>query len=230
MHLSIIIPTLNERENIQKLIPHLFHNSGLSLVEIIVVDAEKSEDGTAEVAEQAGARVIRCADCSRAVQMNLGASHAAGDVLYFVHADALPPASYVSDIQAAMQEDNDFGFFSYQFDSKKPWLKINSYFTRFDGLFSGGGDQTLFIQKRAFQLLNGFNAKLKIMEDFDLTKRARKKNFSFKIIKNDVLVSARKYDRNPYLWVNFVNLIIFVMYWLGSPSSMIKTVYRRLLF
>jgi len=230
MHLSIIIPTLNERDNVQRLIPYLFHNSGLSLVEIIVVDAEKSKDGTADVAEQAGAKVVRCSECSRAVQMNLGAKNAEGDVLYFIHADVLPPKTYVTDIEAAIKGNNDFGFFSYQFDSKKPLLKINSYFTRFDGLFSGGGDQTLFIQKRVFQLLNGFNTKLKIMEDFDLTKRARKKKFSFKIIKNDVLVSARKYERNPYLWVNFVNLIIFVMYWLGSSSNLMKAVYRGLLF
>ncbi|MEL6719131.1 MAG: TIGR04283 family arsenosugar biosynthesis glycosyltransferase [Bacteroidota bacterium] len=230
MHLSIIIPTLNERNNIQRLIPYLFHNSGLSLVEVIVVDAERSEDGTAEVAEQAGAKVIRCKECSRAIQMNKGAEAAEGDVLYFIHADVLPPTTYVADIQEAVRENYDFGFFSYQFDSKKPWLKINSFFTRFNGLFAGGGDQTLFIRKRAFQLLNGFNPKLKIMEDFDLTKRARKKKFSFTIIKNDVLVSARKYERNPYLWVNFVNLIIFVMYWLGSSSNTMKAVYRRLLF
>ncbi|MEN0050252.1 MAG: TIGR04283 family arsenosugar biosynthesis glycosyltransferase [Bacteroidota bacterium] len=230
MHLSIIIPTLNERQNIQRLIPYLFHNSGLSLVEIIVVDAAKSEDGTAEAAEQAGAKVIRCSECSRAVQMNTGAKQAGGDVLYFIHADVLPPNTYVSDIQTAIKEGNDFGYFSYQFDSKKPWLKINSYFTRFNGLFAGGGDQTLFIQKRAFDLLNGFNSQLKIMEDFDLTKRAHKKKFAFKIIKNDVLVSARKYERNPYLWVNFVNLIIFVMYWLGSSSNLMKAVYRKLLF
>jgi dolichol-phosphate mannosyltransferase len=58
--LSIVIPTLNERENVALLIPALGRTLDRLGVqgEILILDAN-SQDGTAEVAEGAGARVLR---------------------------------------------------------------------------------------------------------------------------------------------------------------------------
>ena len=53
--LSIVLPTYNESENLKKLIPELAQKFPKS--EIIVVD-DNSPDGTAEVAQKLGARVI----------------------------------------------------------------------------------------------------------------------------------------------------------------------------
>jgi len=49
------------------------------------------------------------------------------------------------------------------------------------------------------------------MVDFNLIQQLRK-NYAFRIMPKDVIVSARKYENNSYLKVNFVNLVIFVMY------------------
>lgn len=54
--------------------------------EVIVVDA-KSVDHTVEIAEKSNAVVIHSPIRSRACQMNLGASAAKSEILYFVHAD-----------------------------------------------------------------------------------------------------------------------------------------------
>ena len=53
--LSVILPTYNESENLKKLIPQIEHR--YPGAEIVVVD-DNSPDGTAEVAEQLGAKVI----------------------------------------------------------------------------------------------------------------------------------------------------------------------------
>ena len=55
--ISIIIPTLNEALNIGVLIKYLRQHSNDSLLEIIVVDADSSDD-TAGVAREAGAVVL----------------------------------------------------------------------------------------------------------------------------------------------------------------------------
>ena len=79
------------------------------------------------------------------------------------------------------------------------------------------GDQSLFIKKELFDELGGYDDELKIMEDYDFIKRA-KKEFLFKVIPKNILVSARKYQNNSYLKVNLANLIVFWMYTLGCSQ------------
>lgn len=55
--LSIIIPVFNEAQNLPGLLDHI-HSLGLPDSELIVVD-DSSTDGSAEIAERKGARVIR---------------------------------------------------------------------------------------------------------------------------------------------------------------------------
>ncbi|MEM9991993.1 MAG: glycosyltransferase [Bacteroidota bacterium] len=144
MPVSIIIPTYNEAANIQHLVNYLQQYSPEATTEIIVVNACKTTDDTASIAQSAGARVYECKDCCRAAQMNLGAANAQFEILYFVHADVLPPPSFQRDIQQAFQEGNVFGWFSFKFDSSSKWLKINARYTRGDGIFAGGGGSNTF--------------------------------------------------------------------------------------
>lgn len=226
MEVSVIIPTLNEAESIEKLVKHL-HNCFTTNYEIIVVDANSS-DGTVALAENAGATVIGCEKMSRAFQMNKGAEAAKGEILYFVHADSFPPKSCYQDILMAFNEGFDLGCYRFKFDSKRIMLAVNSYFTRFDRIMCRGGDQTLFIKKKTFDQLGGYKNNYRIMEEYEFILRARK-TLSFKIIPKDVIVSARKYDENSYFRVNIANLAVFTLFKFGaSQESMINT-YKRLL-
>lgn len=83
MKLSVIIPTLNEAENIRELIPYLLKQGGGFISEVIVVDGG-SNDETCRIAASLGAQVINSEIKSRAVQMNLGAAHAKGNTLFFL--------------------------------------------------------------------------------------------------------------------------------------------------
>src|SRR5687767_1630157 len=99
--------------------------------EVIVVDG-LSNDDTLSMAEQAGAVALRCAVRSRAAQMNLGAKHAQGEILYFIHADVKLVRSFALDITAAVEHGFPSGCYRYVFDSDNPMLKVNGYFTKFD--------------------------------------------------------------------------------------------------
>jgi len=227
MRISVIIPTYNEEENIGGLIGDLQKYGGRNLEEIIVVDAP-SRDQTAQRAEKAGARVIVSAQPGRASQMNAGAQIAQGDVLYFVHADVRIHPDYGQDIQQALSEGYTLGCYRYQFDSPRMILKLNTFFQRYDRIWSRGGDQTLFIPKAAFDELGGYCEKHRVMEDYEFILRARKK-YRFKIIPKYIIVSARKYENNSYLRVNLANAVVLWMYFRGAPQQKLIDTYKSII-
>lgn len=226
MLLSVIIPTYNESENIQKLIRQL-QKSIQKDIEIIVCDGGSTDDTEQRVKDLAVA-FYTSPNKGRAQQLNYGASKCKGDVLYFVHADTLPPKTYFEDIEQAVAEGYKIGCYRFKFESTKPLLKFNSYCTRFDRLMCRGGDQSLFITRGLFNSLSGYCEQHKIMEDYDIIVRARKTE-KFKIIPKDVIVSARKYEFNSYLKVNIANLLAFTMYYANADQDRIIRVYKKLL-
>lgn len=228
MTMSIIIPTLNEEKNISRLLEHLFLYKTNDVIEIIVVDA-LSKDNTEKEALQYDVVFLESKKMSRAIQMNIGAQYAKGDILYFVHADTIPPATFCEDICHAIDEGNDLGGYRFKFISKKQILKINSWFTRFNLLTFRGGDQTLFIRKNLFLKLDKYDEKFSIMEEYDLLLRAKKDECKFKLIPKDVLVSDRKYENNSYFRVNVANLIAMRMFKRGYDPEQIKRTYFKLL-
>ncbi|MGE0566437.1 MAG: TIGR04283 family arsenosugar biosynthesis glycosyltransferase [Bacteroidia bacterium] len=228
MKISIVIPTLNEASNIKKLVKHLFKHGGSDLHQVIVSDAGSS-DKTEQVAKEAGAIVVYSEVRGRAFQMNAGAKIATGDILYFVHADAIPPTEFVLDIKKAISQNKKAGCFRFRFDSNRKLLAANAYCTRFNGIFSGGGDQSLFVEKKLFDALGGFDENHVIMEDFDLVNRLRKAGHHLYIVPKEVTVSARKYDNNNYMRVNLSNLLVFSLYKIGVKPAKLARLYKKLI-
>ncbi|MCB0705697.1 MAG: TIGR04283 family arsenosugar biosynthesis glycosyltransferase [Saprospiraceae bacterium] len=228
MQFSVIIPTYNEAAHIGKLIKQLLDNSNPADVEVLVVDAG-STDGTAEIVSGTRATLIRATKKGRSAQMNQGAQQASGRILYFVHGDTLPPESYRSDIEEAISMGYQMGCYRFRFDSDKRALRFNNYMTRFNVLFSRGGDQSMFISRNDFFALGAFREDYIIMEDFEFLVRAKRNRFSFRIIPKDILVSARKYDNNSYLRVMSANALVFCMYFLGASQETLCKTYKGLL-
>ena len=225
--LSIIIPTYKEATNIGRLVADLRRYAQLGAIEILVVDA-CSPDGTAAAARAAGATVFEAPKPGRAAQLNYGARQARGDVFYFVHADVGIHPDYMATVRAAVAQGHGAGCYRFRFDSPSPLLRINSYGTRFKGIMSRGGDQTLFVTRALFEQLGGFNEQFVIMEDFEIIQRIRRVA-SFHIVPLDVVVSARKYKTNSWLRVQLANLTAFAMYFLKQPPPRIARTYKLLL-
>lgn len=226
MKISIIIPTYNEADGISDLLLYLKEHTDDSVSDILVVDGQSSDDTIQEV-KNAGFNYLISAQKGRATQMNLGAQKATGDILYFVHADSIPPKTYASDILNAVQKGSESGCYRYTFNSDNPLLRINAWFTQFDRLMCRGGDQTLFIKRDVFEDLGGFKD-YAIMEDFEMIQRLRERG-TFKILPKEVIVSARKYGENSYLKVNFINLVIFTMFWIGISQEVMVHAYQQLI-
>jgi rSAM/selenodomain-associated transferase 2 len=225
--ISIIIPIFNEEANIKKLIPYLQECIAGYDAEIIICDGG-STDNSVAIARFFNTKVATSNQKGRALQMNSGACIAKYDIFYFVHADAIPPSTFYSDIIAAQQSGFEFGRYRTKFDSKKWLLKLNAFFTRFDWYMCYGSDQTLYITRSLFKNVNGFDDNCLIMEEYDLVKKAKQFS-SYKIFKKTTLVSDRKYDNNSWFKVQRANYKTVQLFKKGIPQAHLVAHYKKLL-
>lgn len=225
--ISIIIPIFNEEDNLKKLIPYLQKCCEGFSAEIIICDGE-STDNSVAIAKSFNSKVVISTRKGRAVQMNIAAATAMYDIYYFVHADSIPPASFCSDIVAALKSGYQFGRYCTQFEGSKWLLKLNAYFTKFDWFMCYGGDQTLYITRALFTKVNGYNELLLIMEEYDLVNRA--KQFArYKIFSKATIVSVRKYEHNSWLKVQQANYRTVKLFKKGIQQVDLITQYRKAL-
>jgi rSAM/selenodomain-associated transferase 2 len=225
--ISVIIPALNEEANVGRLVEYLRLHGGTALAEILVVDGG-SRDRTRQIAAEAGAQVLDCAVCSRAAQMNLGARAARGAMLYFVHADTLPPTTFATDIRAEWAAGQVMGCYRYEFDSPRQILKFNAYFVRYQWLWCQGGDKTFFIRREVFEAFGGYDEHFVVMEEYDFLRKAVRQ-YPLRILPKNVIVSARKYAQNSWLRVQLANIGAFTMFRWGVAPTKIKTFYKWML-
>ncbi|MGB0166420.1 MAG: TIGR04283 family arsenosugar biosynthesis glycosyltransferase [Luteibaculum sp.] len=225
--ISVIIPALNEAENLSRLLPHLKRHVKHLPSEIIVIEAGECAK-TRELCALNQVIHIKTEISSRAVQMNRGAKEANYDVLYFVHADTLPPETFYKDIDRALSKGFNAGCYRFKFDRDVFPLMLNSFFTRFKPQMFRGGDQSLFVDRTFFNQLDGFDEKYRLMEEYPFIKKLKSKG-QFCVMSRSIIVSSRKYAGNSYFKVNMVNFLVFALFHLGLSSNNLKRIYHSLL-
>ena len=223
--ISIIIPVLNEEAYIKKVLQSIIENTSTDrIAEILVVDGG-STDNTISEASHFGARVISSKK-GRALQMNLGANIAIGDILYFLHVDTLPPKDFDKDILNTFEEGNSVGCFRMQFDSSHPLLRFFAWCTRINTQICRGGDQSLFISKTLFEKVSGFDESYKIYEDNEFIRRIYKRA-KFKIIPNTVKTSARRYRKKGIVKLQCHFGMIHLKHYLGAGPDALHNYYVK---
>jgi len=90
--ITVIIPTLNEEENIASVVN--FAKGQPHVTEIIVVD-DKSLDNTVSIAQQNGAKVITSTKLGKGASMRDGVLCASNDIIAFLDGDIDPYPHYV---------------------------------------------------------------------------------------------------------------------------------------
>jgi rSAM/selenodomain-associated transferase 2 len=226
--ISIIIPTYKEASVIERTIDYLRRNDEDNLISEIIVADGGSNDGTIEKALAAGATIIPCQAKGRASQMNQGAADANGEILYFLHADTIPPADFIRTIRSSINNGSGSGCFRLAFDHDHWFLKANCWFTRFNVNLIRFGDQSLFVKRELFLNCGGFNTDYIVMEDQEIIGRLRRLS-KFEVIQKPVITSARKYKENGIYKTQGIFFLIWFMYYLGYSQQTLVQTYKRMI-
>lgn len=227
--LSIIIPTLNEGPQLAGVLRHLHAHIGPGIAYEIIVSDGGSQDDTAATALRHGARVVRAPRPGRAVQLNHGARHASGDILYFLHADTLPPHLFGQLLRRYHAQGYAAGCFRLRFDYAHWVLKTSGWASRFNAPNFQFGDQSLYMTRAAFGQLGGFDETLLLMEDVEIVTRFKRTRQPFVVMPFEVITSARKYRQHGVKRTELTHLAVFALYSLHVKQPTIARWYRRLL-
>ncbi|NTV98475.1 MAG: glycosyltransferase family 2 protein [Chlorobiaceae bacterium] len=221
--ISIVIPTCNEEAGIASFLGHLLSlTAKYENVEIIVCDS--GSDRTAEIVSRFQVLLLR-SQKGRALQMNAGAAAAKHPVLYFLHADTIPPDRFVDEILGAVENGSEAGCFQMRFDDLDPVMGFYGWFTRLPFPICRGGDQSLFITRDLFRKIGGFNESMLVMEDIEIISRIEKET-AFCILDSVVVTSARKYRRNGTIRLQLIFGTLHLLYALGADQETLVRYYR----
>ncbi len=224
MSLSIVIPVLNEAQQLPEVLECLRPMTERG-AEVIVVDGG-SEDGTPIIATRAGARVVTSPK-GRARQMNAGARIAVGDVLLFLHVDTILPDQADALIEAALRPHRRaWGRFDVIIRGR-PWmLKVIAALMNWRSRISGiaTGDQAIFVARNAFESVGGFPDQ-PLMEDIELSRRLRVLSPPA-CLRERAVTSGRRWESRG-VWRTIVLMWrLRWAYWRGVPASVLADLYQ----
>jgi len=228
--ISIIIPILNEANTIVSLLQHLFDNSSRNNIsEIIVVDGRSKDESFKLVSDFSllnNKVILISSERGRAKQMNLGKQKATGNILYFLHADSLPPQNFDQLILNELEKGNLAGCFKMKFDHQHWWLQLASWLTQYKWRACRGGDQSQFITKALFTEIGGYDEDFMIYEDNILINELYKRK-QFIVIQDWITTSARLYKRKGIWTLQYHFWTIYVKRWFGASAEDIYRYYIK---
>ena len=219
--ISIIIPTINEANNLPLLL------SDLSIIqkegEIIIVDCG-SEDKTIDIANIYGARVYQSKEKNRGLQLDIGAKISQGDWLIFLHADTRLTHDWFRKINSFLKRNkNSIYYFKFKINHKKIIYRVLEIFVnlRSKYLKQPYGDQGLIIHRTTYFNNNGFR-KIPLMEDVDFLRRLNNKNL--KQLNLPIFISSRKWEKTN-IFLQAIKNWRFRRRWLKGES--LKSIYSE---
>ena len=230
-HISVIIPAHNEEKYIRRCI-HSIKKADERFkgnTEIIVV-CNRCTDGTAQIAEENGARVLFNEDRCIAKVRNAGIDAAKGKIIVTIDADNRMTPGTLNEIYRLLRSGKYIGggapirFERYSFP-----LWCNDILCRVSFMITGLYSGIFWAKKETFDAIGGFVDK-KAMEDVATAKLlkqyGKKKGKKYTTLKKNVLInSTRKYD-DLGDWLYFKLLVenagTFIKAALGDKSGVDK--------
>ncbi len=217
----MIVPTLNEAEALEQNLPAL-----LAATPEVVVSDGGSDDGTAEIAEGLGARVVSGA-AGRGPQLNLGAGATRAPALVFLHADTVLPTGALDAVSTSLANGSVGGGFRVRFDSDRPIYRLGSAIVNLRTRLSRSplGDQAQFTDRAAFDALGGY-PDWPILEDLEFMRRLKRRG-RIAILEPPVATSARRFDDRGITRTILLNWLIFGLYFAGASPERLAGLYRH---
>lgn len=221
--LSAIVPTLDERESVERYLP-----AALTLADEVIVSDGGSRDGTVERALALGGRVVT-GPPGRGSQLHRGAREARGRILLFLHADTTLPADAARAIREAVADGAVGGGFLVRFaeEGERPILRLGSWLVRLRTrwLQVPLGDQAQFATRDAYRAVGGY-APWPILEDIHFIRRLRRHG-RLAVLTGPVVTSGRRFAQRGVLRTVATNWAIWTLYLLGVSPHRLARFYRH---
>ena len=225
MHLSVIIPTLDEGRRIDGCLERLAAQP--DICQRIVVDGQSSDDTVARACRHAGVEVLT-ARRGRGIQQNHGARAARGDTLLFLHADTELPAGAAATIRSTLAEPGVVAGAFRTWHVAERWrglarsalihlADVRSRYTTMPY-----GDQAMFMPRDVFTRVGGF-PEIPLMEDLAISRKLSRLG-QIRIAHRSVRVSARRFEANPLYQAALIN-VMPLLYSLGVPPDVLARLY-----
>jgi rSAM/selenodomain-associated transferase 2 len=219
--IAVIVPVINEQEQLATTLSHVPLAPG---DELIVVDGG-STDETLNIARKFTPTVLSSPP-GRARQMNLGAAHATGDILLFLHADTLLPPDSLDAVRRAMQLSRVAGgAFRLVIEPTTPALRLVAWGANLRSRFGRlpYGDQALFVRRSLFERLGGY-ANAAFLEDVILV-RAMRRHGRLVLVPQAVQTSGRRWLHEGVVYTTVRNNVIVGLFFCGVAPATLKRWY-----
>jgi len=221
IQISVIIPTLNEETTLGKTLDALGRLTNIS--EIIISDGGSS-DATSRIAQQHKCRLVRGGP-GRGLQLRCGAEAARGVVLWFLHADTIPPVGADELILGALSKPFVVGgHFRVRFSGE---LRSARFFERtyriLQSIGISYGDSAYFVRRDAYDAAGGFRP-LPLFEDLDLKRRLRAQG-RFACVRSAVTTSSRRFSGRSATAMLMLWTFLQLLYWCGVPPTRLASLY-----
>jgi rSAM/selenodomain-associated transferase 2 len=222
MRLSIVVPVLNEAQDIAAFLAPLqaLREQGH---EVIVVDGDSS-DSTADTARPLADHVAT-SPRGRAIQMNYGVRIGSGDALIFLHADTQLPNNAPGLIEKALMH-HAWGRFDVAIEGRSKWLPVIAAMMNLRSRLTGiaTGDQAIFVSRVAFDAVGGYPDQ-PLMEDIELSKRLKRIGPPA-CLRARVATSGRRWERHGIRRTILFMWRLRLDYWRGVPAEQLAARYH----
>lgn len=223
--LTIVVPTLNEAQNLAATLKPLQPYRS-NQAEVIVCDGG-SKDHTVDIALDLADTVIHCAP-GRALQMNAGAERAAAssEVLLFLHADTLLPASFIIELMTVRRSHRLWGSFDVALDQPGVMFGLIAFMINHRSYFSQicTGDQAIFVKKQGWRAVEGFDD-IPLMEDINLSKKLKALGKGYRI-RQPVITSSRRWVKRGVWSTVWLMWKLRWLYFRGTDPKTLALMYR----
>lgn len=229
--ISVVIPTLNSEATLTKTLAALIPATLAGVVREVIVADGGSEDGTFAIADDAGARWVRCPKPSRGAQLQAGAEIARSAWLLFLHDDTRLEEGWDREVQALLHtiqsgaRHETAAAFRFQLDDHgfaprtlEALVNLRTRVLKFPY-----GDQGLLISRPLYEEIGGYQA-MSLMEDVDLIRRLGRRRVH--ALKARALTSATRFRTDGYLRRVLRNQFCLALYYLNVSPERLAKFYR----
>lgn len=224
IELTIIVPVLNEVKLLADFIEQL-KQQWSHPQELLIIDGG-STDGSWEWLQTHFKKNSYQTPPGRAQQMNFGAQRASKKWLYFLHIDSHLPKDFDRILSNAIHSGSRWGCFRLKFNHANWLLRQASAGSRWNHPLCRGGDQSLFISKKDFDSLGGYDSQYAVCEDIQLIKKLYALG-GFKVLPAYISTSSRRFYQNGVIRLLFHFGIMHLSHCLGAGPQFLHRYYLR---